>query len=157
MGLLDSVLGTVMGGNATPGGATTRGLDLGGIIGALANNPQMLQAITGMLGNDGSQGGLGGLMARFQQAGLGDVIGSWVGTGENKAISGEQVQQALGPHTISEMVARFGMTTQDTASQLGYMLPGLIDRLTPNGKAPEGGLGNAGDLMRMLGGLLDKR
>ena len=64
MGLLDSVLGSVMGGNATPGGATTRSLDLGAIIGALTNNPQMLQAITAMLGNDGSQGGLGGLLGK---------------------------------------------------------------------------------------------
>ena len=157
MGLLDSVLGTVMGGNAEQGGATSRGLDLGGIIGALTNNPQMLQAITAMLGNDGSQGGLGGLMARFQQAGLGDVIGSWVGTGENKSISGEQLQQALGPDTISEMAARLGMNTRDTASQLSDLLAGMIDRLTPNGQAPQGGLGNAGDLMGMLGGLLEQR
>lgn len=130
---------------------------MGGIIGALTNNPQMLQAITAMLGNDGSQGGLGGLMARFQQAGLGDVIGSWVGTGENRSISGEQLQQALGPDTISEMAARLGMNASDTASQLSDVLPGLIDRLTPNGQAPQGGLGNAGDLMGMLGGLLGKR
>lgn len=74
MAPLDSVLGTVMGGNATAGGATTRGLDPGGIIGALTNNPQMLQAITAMLGNDGSQGRLGGPVARFQQAGLGDLM-----------------------------------------------------------------------------------
>lgn len=157
MGLLDSVLGTVMGGNATQGGGTTRGLDLGGIVGALTSNPQMLQAISAMLGHDGSQRGLGGLMARFQQAGLGDVIGSWVGTGANKSISGEQLQRAPGPDTISEMAARLGMNTRDTAGQWSDMLPGLIDRLTPNGQAPQGGLGNAGDLMGMLGGPLGKR
>ena len=74
MGLLDSVSGSVMGGNASQGDATIRSLDLGGIIGALTNNPQMLQAITAMLGNDGSQGRLGGLVVRFQQAGLGDLM-----------------------------------------------------------------------------------
>ncbi|MCY7305573.1 MAG: YidB family protein, partial [Rhodoferax sp.] len=86
MGLLNSVFGALLGGN----GAQTQG-GLAGMIGALANNPQMLQAITGMLANDGSQGGLGGLMQKFQQAGMGDVIASWVGSGENKAISGAQL------------------------------------------------------------------
>ena len=129
---------------------------LGGIIGALANNPQMLHAITGMLGNDGNVGGLGGLMAKFQQAGLGDVIGSWVGSGENKAISGEQLQQALGPDAISGLASKLGLDTGDAAGQLSQLLPGLIDRLTPHGEAPAGGLGNSDDLLGMLGGLLGK-
>ena len=154
MGLLDSILGAAMGGNSAqvPAGGT----GLGGIIGALANNPQVLQAITGMLANDGSHGGLGGLVSKFQQAGLGDVIGSWVGSGENKPISGDQITQALGPDTISDLASKFGLNTGDTAGQLSNILPGLIDKLTPHGAAPAGGLGNSGDLMGMLGGLLGK-
>jgi uncharacterized protein YidB (DUF937 family) len=152
MGLLDSILGAAMGGNSgqTQGGAA----GLGGIIGALANNPQVLQAITGMLANDGTQGGLGGLMAKFQQAGLGDVISSWVGSGENKPISGDQISQALGPDTISDLASKLGLNTGDAAGQLSQILPGLIDKLTPQGSAPANGLGNSGDLLGMLGGLL---
>ena len=146
MGLLDSVVGAVLGGS----GARERG-GLAGMIGSLANNPQMLQAITGMLANDGSQGGL---MLKFQQAGMGDVIASWVGSGENQAISGAQISQALGPDTLSELAGKFGLNTGDMAGQLSQILPGLIDRLTPQGQAPAAGLGSAGDLMGMLGGLL---
>jgi uncharacterized protein YidB (DUF937 family) len=40
------------------------------------------------------------------------------------------------------------------SGQLAQMLPGLIDQLTPHGALPEGGLGHAGDLAGMLGGLL---
>ena len=150
MGLFDSVVGAVQGG----GNAQAQG-GLGGIIGSLANNPQMLQAITAMLANDGSQGGLGGLMEKFQQAGLGDVLGSWIGSGENRPISGDQISQALGPDTISDLVSKFGLNG-DAAGQLSQILPGLIDKLTPHGQAPSGGLGNSTDLMGMLGRLLGK-
>ena len=154
MGLFDSMLGAVMG--ATQNQTQDNAGGLGGIIGALANNPQLMQAISGMLANDGSQGGLGGLVSKFQQAGLGDVIGSWVGSGENRPISGDQITQALGADTISDLASKFGLNSGDTAGTLSNILPGLIDKLTPQGTAPAGGLGNAADLMGMLGGLLRK-
>ena len=158
MGLLDSVLGAVMGGQqqgAAAGGGAGGGL--GSIISMVAGNPQMLQAITGMLGNDGGHGGLGGIMAKFQEAGMGDAVSSWVGNGENHAVSADQVTSALGSDTIAGLAEKMGISHGDAAGQLSSMLPGLINHLTPNGQAPEGGLGNAGDLMGMLGGLLQKR
>ncbi len=157
MGLLDSVLGAVMGGQQQQAGAATGGGGMGSLIGMLASNPQMLQAITGMLSNDGGHGGLGGIMAKFQQAGLGDAVGSWVGHGENHAVSGDQVTSALGENTISDLAQKMGMSQGDAAGQLSSILPGLINHLTPNGQAPAGGLGSSGDLMGMLGGLLQKR
>ena len=157
MGLLDSVLGAVMGGGQQQAGAAAGGGGMGSLIGMLASNPQMLQAITGMLSNDGGHGGLGGMMAKFQQAGLGDAVGSWVGHGENHAVSGDQVTSALGESTISDLAAKMGMSQGDAAGQLSSILPRLIDKLTPNGQAPAGGLGSSGDLMGMLGGLLQRR
>ena len=156
MGLLDSVLGSVMG-NQQPGSAAVGAGGLGGIIAMVASNPQMLQAITGMLSNDGGQGGLGGLMAKFQQAGLGDAASSWVGSGDNQAVTGEQMSGALGESTMADLAAKMGLSQGDAAGSLANMLPGLIDKLTPNGAAPAGGLGNSGDLMGMLGGLLQRR
>ena len=156
MGLLDSLLGAVTGGQQQ-GGAAAGGGGLGTLIGMVASNPQMLQAITGMLSNDGAQGGLGGLMAKFQQAGLGDAAKSWVGSGENHAVTGDQMSSALGADTISDLAAKMGVSQGEAAGSLASMLPGLIDKLTPHGTAPEGGLGNSGDLMGMLGGLLQKR
>jgi uncharacterized protein YidB (DUF937 family) len=155
MGLLDSVLGSVMGGQQQAGAAGGGGL--GGLISMVASNPQMLQAITGMLSNDGGHGGLGGIMAKFQQAGLGDVVGSWVGSGQNQPVSGDQLTNVLGADTMAGLAEKLGMSQGDAAGQLSNILPGLIDKLTPNGAAPAGGLGNAGDLMGMLGGLLQKR
>ena len=155
MGLLDSVLGAVMGGQQQAGAAAGGGL--GGLISMVTSNPQLMQAVTGMLSNEGGHGGLGGLMEKFQQAGLGDAAKSWVGSGENHAVTGDQMTSALGADTISDMAAKMGMSNSDAAGSLASMLPGLIDKLTPHGEAPAGGLGNAADLMGMLGGLLQKR
>jgi uncharacterized protein YidB (DUF937 family) len=157
MGLLDSVLGSVMGSNQQQAGAAAGAGGLGGLIAMVASNPQMLQVITGMLSNDGGQGGLGGLMAKFQQAGLGDAANSWVGSGDNQAITGDEMSSALGEGTMADLAAKMGMSQGDAAGSLAGILPGLIDKLTPNGAAPAGGLGNSGDLMGMLGGLLARR
>ena len=154
MGLLDSVLGSVMSGQQQTG-ATSGGF--GSLISMVANNPQLMQAVTAMLSNDGGQGGLGGLIAKFKQAGLGDVVGSWVGSGQNQPVSGEQLTDVLGADAMAGLAEKLGMNQDDAAGQLSNILPGLIDKLTPNGQAPTGGLGNTGDLMGMLGGLLQKR
>lgn len=154
MGLLDSVLGSVMSGQQQTG-ATSGGF--GSLISMVANNPQLMQAVTAMLSNDGGQGGLGGLIAKFKQAGLGDVVGSWVGSGQNQPVSGDQLTNVLGADTMAGLAEKLGMSQDNAASQLSNILPGLIDKLTPQGQAPAGGLGNAGDLMGMLGSLLQKR
>ena len=155
MGLLDSVLGSVMRDQQQAGASNGGGL--ASLISLVANNPQLMQAVTGMLSNDGGQGGLKGLIAKFQQAGLGDVIGSWVGSGQNRAVSGEQLTNVLGTDAMAGLAEKLGMSQGDAAGQLSNILPGLIDKLTPQGQAPASGLGNAGDLMGMLGGLLQRR
>lgn len=143
MSLLNSVLGAVMGGAQQGGGA-------GGNLGAL------LPVITSMLSNDGQHGGLGGLMEKFNQAGMGDVVGSWVGKGENLPISADQLSQVLGSGAIGDIASKLGMSQGEAGGALAQMLPGIIDQLTPNGQAPAGGLGGAADLMGMLGKMLQK-
>ena len=154
MGLLESMLGSVMG-SQQRAGAPSGGL--GSLISMVANNPQLMQAVIAMLSNDGSQGGLGGLIAKFQRAGLGNVVSSWVGSGQHQPVSGEQLTDVLGKDTMAELAEKLGTSQGDAAGQLSDILPDLIDRLTPQGQAPAGGLGNADDLMGMLGGLLQKR
>ncbi len=159
MGLFDSVLGAVTGQGQQPGetGALGGLGGLGGLVGMLASNPQLIQIITGMLSNEGGQGGLGGLVSKFEQAGLGGAISSWIGSGPNEAVSGEQITSALGSGTVSDIAASLGIQPGAAADQLSQLLPGLINQLTPNGEAPSQGLGNSGDLMGMLGGLLQQR
>ena len=154
MGLLESMLGSVMGSQQRAGAPSS---GLGSLISMVANNPQLMQAVIAMLSNDSSQGGLGGLIAKFQRAGLGNVVSSWVGSGQNQPVSGEQLTDVLGADTIAELAEKLGTSQGDAAGQLSDILPDLIYRLTPQGQAPAAGLGNADDLMGMLGGLLQKR
>lgn len=159
MGLFDSVLGAVMNGQqaqAGSGGGLGGLGNIGGLLNMVTSNPQLLQAIAGMLSNDGGQGGLGGLVAKFQQAGLGDVVSSWIGTGQNQNVSGDQLTSVLGEDTMAGLAEKLGISPEAAAGQLSNILPGLIDQLTPQGQAPAGGLGNSGDLMGMLGGLLSR-
>ena len=150
MGLLDTVLGAasaILGGQQQP---------QQGSLGNLGSLGALLPIVAGMLGNDSQHGGLGGLLDKFNQAGLGDAAKSWVGTGENTPISGDQLGQVLGNDTIADIASKLGLSHGDTAGSLAQMLPGIIDKLTPHGQAPAGGLGNSGDLIGMLGGLLNK-
>ena len=154
MGLFESMLGSVIGGQQQAGAASS---GLGSLISMVASNPQLMQAVTALLSNDGGQGGLGGLIAKFQKAGLGDVVGSWVGGGHNQPVSGKQLTDVLGEDTMAGLAEKLGVSQDDAATRLSGILPGLIDKLTPQGQAPAGGLGTTGDLMGMLTGLLQKR
>lgn len=136
MGLLDSVMGVVNKQLQQQGGIT--------------------QVLGGLLNNNSEVGGLAGLTEKFNQAGLGNVISSWIGHGENLPISADQIASVLGDGTLEKIATQLGIDPAQASSQLSQVLPGLIDKLTPNGAAPAGGLGNAGDLMGMLGGLLGK-
>ena len=162
MGLLDSVLGTISGGKQVQdgSGAGLGGLEnIGSLINLVSSNPQLLQAITSLLSNDGATGRLGGLeglVAKFQQAGLGDVIGSWIGNGHNQNITGEQLSSVLGGDTIGNLARKMGVSPDTAASQLSHILPSLIDHLTPLGHTPSGGLGDSSDFLNMLGSLQNK-
>jgi uncharacterized protein YidB (DUF937 family) len=150
MGLLDSVLGQVLGGALPqqPQGGGLGGLD--GLGGGLAG------ALGGLLANNGEVGGLGGLVSRFEQAGMGDVIGSWIGTGENQPVSGGQLQDALGSDVISGLAQKLGINAATLLPMLVTLLPMLVDRLTPKGQVPADGLGNQDELLSSLSGLLHK-
>jgi uncharacterized protein YidB (DUF937 family) len=145
MGLLDGLLGSVL-------GSVLGGQQVGtGGLGSLAS------VVGGMLGNDGDHGGIGGLVSKFEQAGLGNVVGSWIGSGQNLPISADQLQSVLGSDAVAGIAAKLGINPADTLSQLSTMLPGLVDKLTPGGIAPASGIGNMGDLTGMLGSLLARK
>jgi uncharacterized protein YidB (DUF937 family) len=88
--------------------------------------------------SDPATGGLLGLVNTLRQLGLDDVVSSWISTGENKPISSEQVQNALGEEQINQMAQNMGVSHQEVLTGLAGLLPQLIDKLTPDGKLPEG-------------------
>ncbi|MES2068898.1 MAG: YidB family protein [Pseudomonadota bacterium] len=136
MGLLDTALG-MLSGNQDPNQSGDPKL-------------MLLQAAVGMLSNNQGGGGLQGLISTFQQSGLGDIVGSWVGTGQNLPISAEQIQQALGSGQLQQLASAAGISPDSAAGHLAELLPGVIDHLTPNGAVPAEGSGGVADLLQTL-------
>ncbi len=104
---------------------------LGGSAGASPVARSMLDLL-------GQGGGLAGLVQTLQQKGLGDVVGSWVSTGQNLPISAQQVQSALG-NQVSQLATQHGLSADAVSKALAQVLPGLVDQLTPNGNLPTAG------------------
>lgn len=87
-------------------------------------------------GAGGLLGGLGGLLHHFDQAGMGQVAQSWIGSGANQTPSSGQLTQALGPELIRQLAQKTGMSEEQISQQLSHELPSLVDKLTPQGRLP---------------------
>ena len=97
MGLLDGILGNVLGGNqAQPQGQDPLGAIFSGLAGGNSGGTGniLLQLGLSMLQQNG---GLEGVLGKFRQAGMGAQADSWVSTGQNMNISSDQLQEALVP------------------------------------------------------------
>ncbi len=88
------------------------------------------------LGDGGLIGGLGDLVSKFQKAGHGSTVDSWIGTGQNQPIQPGQLGQTIGQTTISDLARQAGVSEQDLLNGLAQALPGVIDKLTPRGRLP---------------------
>ncbi len=84
----------------------------------------------------GLLGGLGGLLEKLQHSGQGDVAKSWVGSGPNAPIPPGSLGSALGPSIIKTLAEKTGLSEQEVTAQLSQLLPGFVDKLTPQGRLP---------------------
>lgn len=123
MGLFDSVVGNMLGG-------------------AMAGGP--LQALVGSLVSGQAMGGLPGLVEKFSQAGLGNVIGSWIGNGQNLPIDPDALHRVLGSEQVQEMAERVGVPKGVLLETLSKLLPPAVDQATPNGQLPDNSFDAAG-------------
>ncbi|KQP72655.1 hypothetical protein ASF41_05410 [Methylobacterium sp. Leaf111] len=82
--------------------------------------------------------GLDGLIDRFQRGGLGDVMESWIGSGENRPVAPDRLADALGSDTVNALQQRTGLDRDNLLSQLAQALPQVINGLTPQGRRPTG-------------------
>ena len=112
----------------------------GGMMGGQGTQNSLLQVLAGLLGTDSSIGGLAGLVQAFQKNGLGEIVSSWVSTGQNLPITPSQIEQGLGGDLLSQLASQAGLSSGAAGSQLAGLLPDLVDKLTPNGKIEADGL-----------------
>jgi len=117
---------------------------LGSLLGKSEGSaPSVPEALVAALGEH--EGGLGGLIQKFEGAGLGGVISSWVGSGENQAVAPDALHGILGSDLVQQIAAKTGLPVEELLPQIAQHLPGLVDHLTPDGQVPSaGGLLDAG-------------
>ena len=84
---------------------------------------------------------------------MGDVMNSWIGKGENLPIAPDQLGDVLGGDLLGQLTQQTGMGQGDLLGQLSQLLPQMVDKATPDGAIPAGGLGDIGALLGRLGGL----
>ena len=124
MGLLDGILGSMMGGMT--GNSTSAQGGQGG-------NPMLMMALRMLQQN----GGIEGLLAKFQQAGMGQQAQSWIGTGQNMPITPDALSQILGHGQMSQIAQQMGISPDEAAGGLSQALPHVVDQMTPGGQIPE--------------------
>jgi len=98
----------------------TTGLDVGDIAGALS----------GLIGNSEGTLDLSSILGGLASNGLGDIVGSWLGSGENSAISMDQITDLLGSDKISEFASSLGLSEDSAKGALADALPQVIDQAT---------------------------
>ncbi|WP_055563003.1 YidB family protein [Streptomyces atriruber] len=127
---LGSLLGGLLGGGQQGGGSSGGGGNI-------------LAALLGALMSKGGAGGsnpLSGLLDGLNKAGLADQSRSWVGAGENKEVTGAQLQQALPDDTLRQVAEEAGVSPEQAANEIARVLPQAVDKLTPEGQVPSGSL-----------------
>lgn len=142
MGLLDAILGGVLGGNTGGPMGGQFGNPNGGMLGganAQAQSPLLMIVLQLLQQN----GGLQGILAKFQQAGYGQQAQSWVGTGPNLPIDPRVLQQVLGQGQFGQIAQQLGISQEQASDSVAQMLPQVVDQMTPAGQIPD----NHGDLV----------
>ncbi|SRR5713226_7495798 len=119
-------------------------------LGGSAQSHQHIGALSAIMEyiNSPQVGGISGLQQMFQEKGLGGVIGSWIGTGQNLPVSADQLQNVLHGGALDQMAAKAGIDPSQLTSMMSTLLPNVIDKLTPNGQVPD-----SGALAQMMKGL----
>lgn len=114
-------------------------LENSGILGQLgaAVLPVVLGEVMGTGTQAGGQGGtLNTIVAKLEQAGLGNQVKSWIGNGQNLPITGDQVKQVLGSDVVRQLAAKYNIPIDQVAEVLAHQLPQAVDNASPDGKLP---------------------
>ena len=127
---------------------------LQGIIGGGGNNNSPASAVLEMLQNH--PGGADGLAQQLNAGGLGHLVQSWVGSGDNMSVSADQIQSVLGEEHIAAVANRLGISPQDASSKIAEFLPVVMSGIAKGGQLPGGGTDLASQAEGLLKSFLSK-
>lgn len=99
---------------------------LGGDSGAIGG---VLDSLVG----GGDKMDLGSLVSGLKDKGLGDVASSWIGEGENQAISADQLKGVLGENKVAEAAAKLETDEGSLLDTLKDAIPQVVDQASSGG------------------------
>jgi OOP family OmpA-OmpF porin len=108
--------------------------DVGGQFGLGPKAGPLLREVVQLI--TGSPGGIGGFIDKFRSAGLGSQVASWLGRTDGAALTGAQVETALGSSVLGGIASRVGLGGGVVGTAIGYLLPKVIGQMTPGGAIP---------------------
>ena len=125
---------------------------LGSLLGGLNNNQQsgLMSSVSGLITGSG---GIGGLMQKFSGAGLGDLMKSWVSNGPNPPATAQHIEQVFGADQLQQIASQTGIDPSQISGHIAQILPQLVDKLTPHGQPVEGETLHGGLASLLQGGL----
>lgn len=82
-------------------------------------------------------GGVSDVFTKLKDSSIGEQVQSWIGKGENKPVTADQLTEALGPDHLDKIAQQTGTTPERAAQTMAARLPGMVDKLTPDGQLPD--------------------
>lgn len=114
-----------------------------------ADSDTVTSALNQLIG-DGDSMDISSLVSSFTQGGLGDIVGSWLGGGENAAISPSALTDMLGSDKIAAFASQLGVSEDSALDGLSGALPEMVDNASSGGSLLDS-IGGAQGAMNMIG------
>lgn len=114
----------------------------------LGGNADAVGGVMDSLIGGGDKADVGGLVETLKAKGLGDVAESWLGDGENKEISADELKGALGEAEVTAAAEQLGTDEGSLLETLSSALPQLIDKSSSGGSLLDS-IGGVGGLAGM--------
>ena len=99
------------------------GLDVSVVANALKN----------LLPGDGNDLNIGALVSQFGSGDMASLVGSWLGDGDNDAISGTGIVDVLGSDKVASFASELGIDSNKASAGLAGMIPELINQNSSGG------------------------
>ena len=110
-------------------------------------------ALSSLMGDGAGNLDISGLVAQVSgNVGLGALVSSWLGDGDNEGINSSQLLEMFGGEKISAFAQNLGLDQESATQGLSSVLPALIDKASAGGSLTDsvGGLRGVIDMVKKL-------
>lgn len=112
---------------------------------------KIADALKGLIANSDGGLDLAAIVGSLSKNGLGEIVGSWLGQGENKAIAPDEVAVLLGEDKVDAFARELGLDHESAKKALSEALPEVVDKATSDeNNIIDQMVGGGGNPMEML-------